>query len=138
MAPVWMAGPLLKELRQIVQFTEAAMNRSYPSPERVVATGISRFLRFALHHVADRTWLGLIILSFFITGAAFPQDLTIDTNTTWEPGVYTYDNVIITNNATLIFNGAVTLNANNLTIDTGASISADGKGFGPETGPGHP
>ena len=37
-----------------------------------------------------------------------------------------HDNVLIGDNSTLIFNGAVNLNVANLTIDQGSSISADG------------
>ncbi|MDD5558597.1 hypothetical protein [Candidatus Methylomirabilis sp.] len=55
---------------------------------------------------------------------------------TWAPGAYQYDSVLITENSTLIFNGAVTLNATTLTIDPGSAISADGRGYPAGQGPG--
>lgn len=77
-----------------------------------------------------------LILCFFFSGLASAEDLTISSDTIWDPGTYTYDNVLITNGATLTFNGAVTLNAQNLTIDSGSSISADAKGYALSQGPG--
>ncbi len=65
-----------------------------------------------------------------------PEDIVITVDTIWEPGAYTNDNVTITNNSTLIFNGAVTFNANNLNIEAGSSISANGKGYSTYQGPG--
>jgi hypothetical protein len=71
--------------------------------------------------------------------------VTINENTTLAPGEYTYDNLIITNNAVLTLEGdptslndfkGVKINAVNITIDAGSSISADGKGYGPNQGPG--
>jgi hypothetical protein len=67
---------------------------------------------------------------------AFAQDLTINSDIAWEPGTYTYGNVWITNGATLTFNGKVILNATNLSIDSGSSISADEKGYPADQGPG--
>ena len=71
---------------------------------------------------------------------------TIDENTTLAPGEYNYENLVITNNAILTLEGdqestnafkGVKINAVNLTITEGASISADQKGYGPENlGPG--
>jgi len=70
---------------------------------------------------------------------------TIDKNTTLTAGEYNYDNLIITNNAVLTLEGdptssnsfkGVKINAVNITIDAGSSISADGKGYGPDQGPG--
>ncbi|MFH1493145.1 MAG: hypothetical protein ABIE81_07420, partial [Candidatus Omnitrophota bacterium] len=77
--------------------------------------------------------LVLCVASF---GTVFAQDITISTNTTWESGTYTYGNVLITNDAILTFNGAVTLNAQSLTIDSSSYISADAKGYAPGQGPG--
>ncbi len=77
-----------------------------------------------------------LVLVLALANISFAQDLTISTNTTWQPGTYAYTNVSITNNAILTFNGAVTLNAKNLTIESGSSISADGSGFPSEQGPG--
>jgi outer membrane biosynthesis protein TonB len=71
--------------------------------------------------------------------------LTIDKNTTLTPGEYNYDNLVITNNATLTLQGdptsansfkGVKITAINLTIDPGSSISADQAGYGPNSGPG--
>ncbi|PIZ86321.1 hypothetical protein COX94_00470, partial [Candidatus Nomurabacteria bacterium CG_4_10_14_0_2_um_filter_33_9] len=70
---------------------------------------------------------------------------TIDTNTVLKPGKYSYDNLVITNNAVLTLEGdpdstnsfkGVEINAYNITIDAGASISADGQGY--QDGPGSP
>lgn len=70
---------------------------------------------------------------------------TINQNTTLAPGEYNYDNLIITNNAVLTLEGdpastndfkGVKINAVNITIDAGSSISADYKGYGPNQGPG--
>ena len=87
-----------------------------------------------------RTDLRQIAVIFFLIclpfGIVAAQDITVDADTTWEPGTYTYDNVVITGGATLTFNGAVTLNCANLTINTGSSISAEGKGYGSEGGAG--
>ena len=69
---------------------------------------------------------------------------TIDKDTILTAGEYNYDNLIITNNATLTLEGdplssnsfkGVKINAYNITIDSGATISADGQGYllGPGT-----
>ena len=65
----------------------------------------------------------LLTLSFFSLQPLFAEDVIIDINTVWEAGTYTYDNVFVTNGATLTFNGKVILNANNLAVDFGSSIS---------------
>ncbi|MFA5791909.1 MAG: immunoglobulin-like domain-containing protein [Candidatus Paceibacterota bacterium] len=73
------------------------------------------------------------------------KTITIDEDTTLSAGEYNYDNLIITNNAILTLEGdpespnafkGVKINAVNLTITEGASISANGKGHGPHQGPG--
>lgn len=66
----------------------------------------------------------------------FAEDMLIDSNTIWESGTYTYENISITGGSTLTCNGKVTINANNLTVDAGSSISADGKGYFIGEGPG--
>jgi hypothetical protein len=72
-------------------------------------------------------------------------DLTINENTTLTAGEYSYDNLIITNNSVLTLESdpessldfkGVKINAVNVTIDAGSSITADKKGFGPGQGPG--
>lgn len=78
----------------------------------------------------------VLITLFPFNNTAHSENLTIDTNTTWDLDEYTYDDVLITNNATLTFDGAVTLNATNLTIDVGSAISADYKGYPAGQGPG--
>ena len=80
--------------------------------------------------------MALFVFSFLLTAVAFGQDITISSNTTWNAGIYIYDNVWITNGANLILNGAVTLNAVNLSIDAGSSISADSRGYAGGLGPG--
>ncbi|MFA5841283.1 MAG: immunoglobulin-like domain-containing protein [Candidatus Paceibacterota bacterium] len=70
---------------------------------------------------------------------------TIDKDTTLAAGEYNYDNLVITNNAVLTLEGdslstnafkGVKINAINIIIDVGASISADQKGYGPGSGQG--
>ncbi len=70
---------------------------------------------------------------------------TIDQNTTLVSGEYTYEDLVITNNATLTLQGdpnssnsfkGVKINAQNITIDPGSSISANGQGYGQNSGPG--
>lgn len=83
--------------------------------------------------------------SILTTRAAAGEDITISTNTTWEAGTYTYQDITVTNNAVLTLNGSYTndsdgvgviINARNITIDSGASITATGKGYATGTGPG--
>src|SRR3989338_1905573 len=65
----------------------------------------------------------------------FAADITISENTTWTDGTYTYDNVTITNTATLTLTSnsttgdGVTLQAINLIVEPGATISASGRGY---------
>ncbi|GEM_PF-3174744 len=80
--------------------------------------------------------LFLIFVWFIFPKIVFAQDITVNVNTIWEAGEYTYDNVSVVNGATLTFNGKVTLNADSLTIDAGSAISADGKGYAANQGPG--
>ncbi|MFA6999701.1 MAG: immunoglobulin-like domain-containing protein [Candidatus Paceibacterota bacterium] len=72
-------------------------------------------------------------------------DLTIDTNTTLTAGEYNYNNLLVTNNAILLLESdpnsastfkGVKITAKNITVDSGSSISADGKGY--TEGPGAP
>lgn len=88
-----------------------------------------------------RNILIIILFNFFIFSSLsiatlFAEDITISTNTTWNSGNYIYGNVLITNNATLTFNGRISLTAQNLFIDSGSSISADVKGYPNTQGPG--
>ena len=77
-----------------------------------------------------------LILTSVCAQTIFAEDITITANATWTSGTYTYENVQVTNGAVLIFNGAVTLNARTLTIDSGSSISANYKGYPANEGPG--
>jgi len=72
------------------------------------------------------------------------EGLIISTNTTLLPGEYFYDNLTITNNATLTLSAnplstdsfkGVIINAKNITVDSGSIISADSQGYvnGPGT-----
>jgi hypothetical protein len=70
---------------------------------------------------------------------------TIDENTTLAAGEYTYENLVITNDATLTLQGdpnsvnsfkGVKINAVNITIDPGSYISANLQGYGAGNGPG--
>jgi len=69
-----------------------------------------------------------LVFGSVLAGITCGQDININSDTTWEAGEYNYNNVLVTGNATLTFNGAVTLNATNITVDLGSSISADYKG----------
>jgi len=70
-------------------------------------------------------------------------NITIDTNTTWTEDKE-YDDILITNGATLTIDShnkvgspdtQIVIKCKNLTIDAGAKISLDGKGFLDEEGP---
>ncbi|OQA51859.1 MAG: hypothetical protein BWY43_00789 [candidate division WS2 bacterium ADurb.Bin280] len=88
----------------------------------------------------------LAMTLFFDTSKADEtEDITISSNTSWSAGTYTYRDITITNNATLTLQGSytddndgigVTINARNITIDTGSSIRADGQGYLLNSGPG--
>ncbi len=73
------------------------------------------------------------------------EDITISTNTTWASGTYTYQDITITNNAILTLSGTytdntdgigVTINARNVTVETGSFISATATGYAGCAGPG--
>ena len=63
------------------------------------------------------------------------SDLIVNTNTVLPAGTYTYNNVIVTNNATLTLQGdttggtGVTINANSVQVDMGSKIISDGQGY---------
>jgi hypothetical protein len=97
----------------------------------------------------------VVLITF--AGVASPSDLDgdgildsedpetiISTNITLDAGEYTFKNLVITNNSVLTLNSntslegfkGVKINAENLTIDEGSSISADGKGYPAGEGPG--
>src|SRR3989338_8661001 len=78
----------------------------------------------------------ILIVLFLMPNLLFAEDLVVTVNTILTSGSYTYDNVTITNGATLLFDGAVMLTATNLTIDPTSSISSDGKGYAAGIGPG--
>ncbi|MFZ0035462.1 MAG: hypothetical protein WAK60_10820, partial [Sedimentisphaerales bacterium] len=83
----------------------------------------------------------IILTAFFVfsvvfAAGAFAEDIVINQNTTWAAGTYDYNSVQVTNGATLIFNGAVILNAQNLTLASGSFISANGTGYPAQGGPG--
>ncbi|MEK7471123.1 MAG: alpha/beta hydrolase [Patescibacteria group bacterium] len=72
-------------------------------------------------------------------------EVVLSSNISLPAGEYFFNNLTITNNATLILLGdplsssafkGVKINAVNLTINFGASISADNKGYGANQGPG--
>ena len=86
--------------------------------------------------------LGAIIILFNIftfwlfETDVYAGDLIVNSNTTLEAGLHNYDDVLITNGATLTFNGTTTLNAININIDLNSSISvsADGSVSGSNAG----
>ena len=86
--------------------------------------------------------LGSLVFLLVKTSAA-EEDVTISANTTWEAGTYTYRDITITNNAVLTLNGTYTtdtdgsgviINARNIIVDTGAQITATGKGYAANAG----
>jgi hypothetical protein len=89
-----------------------------------------------------------LVNNICIDPAPLPPSLittTIDKDTTLLAGTYKYDNLVITNNAKLTLEGdpnstdsfkGVKINAVNITVDSGSSISADGNGYGSNEGPG--
>ncbi len=77
-----------------------------------------------------------LVLAGFVCAGPRAEDITIDTDATWEAGTYIYDNMTISSSATLTANGNVEISAVNVTISSGSDISADGKGHGPGEGPG--
>ena len=91
---------------------------------------------------------GMALAQIDLDGDGIPNsedpETIVSANDTLEAGEYTFQNLIITNNSVLTLNSVDTLqgfkgvniNAENLTIDQGASISGDGKGYGPDSGPG--
>jgi hypothetical protein len=73
------------------------------------------------------------------------SNVVMEISTTLPAGEYNFQNLTITNNATLTLDGdpdsvdvfkGVRINANNLTVNLGSSISANGRGY--LTGPGSP
>ena len=80
--------------------------------------------------------VGALLSSASSATQAQGSDIVIDTSMTWAAGTYAYGSVTITSNATLTLDGAVTLNCMNLTIESGAAVSVDGRGYAAENGPG--
>lgn len=89
----------------------------------------------------------MVMMTLFldISRANGEEDITINSNTTWSAGTYTYRDILITNNATLTLQGSytddndgfgVTINARNISIDTGSTISANAQGYARDAGPG--
>ena len=68
----------------------------------------------------------LIVLSAEVLLA---ENIVIDANAVWPGGTYDYNDIRIAKNTVLTFTGSVTLIADSLIIDSGASISAKGTGF---------
>ena len=73
------------------------------------------------------------------------NDVVINSNTSLPAGEYHFNNLTITNNSQLTLAGDPTVSgafkgvkivANNITIDSGSSISADQKGYAQNSGPG--
>ena len=78
----------------------------------------------------------ILAIGALVCVAANAQDLLVDANTTLVEGTYDYDNVQVTNNATLTVEGMVTINTTTFTVDAGASVSGKGEGYTWEQGPG--
>lgn len=81
----------------------------------------------------------------YLSKADVNEDIVISTNTTWTAGIYDYQDITITNNATLTLQGTYTdnsdgtgviINARNITVDAGSSISANEQGYARREGPG--
>ncbi|MBN2006937.1 MAG: Ig-like domain-containing protein, partial [Anaerolineae bacterium] len=79
---------------------------------------------------------------------ALGGDVVIDADTTWDGGIYSMRNLTVTNGATLDLSSVITANAvysddyavtmyaETIVVEAGAAISADGQGYGGQTGPG--
>jgi len=87
--------------------------------------------------------VGVAMLAFSLRGsAAEGEDINISSNTSWAAGEYTYRDITVTNNAVLTLQGntgdgtGVTINARNITVESGSSISADAQGYPSDGGPG--
>jgi len=78
----------------------------------------------------------MVSLVVFLCMPVNAADLLVNTNTSLPAGSYDYDAVTVTNNAILTLTGEVTINAASITVDTGAQISGDGKGYAADQGPG--
>ncbi|MCA9938268.1 MAG: Ig-like domain-containing protein, partial [Anaerolineales bacterium] len=64
------------------------------------------------------------------------DQVVISNDTTWNESAVALDSLTVLNNAILTLQGATTITANNVIIDTGAAISANGQGYGAAAGPG--
>ena len=108
--------------------TIAAISGLYTAPG-TMGTAVVR-VTDSLGHIAEAT----VTISC--------ADLTVTTNTTLQPGSYCYGTLRVTNNAVLTFAGngttgaGVTVNAQNVVVNAGASISANAQGYAAGTGPG--
>ncbi len=103
------------------------------------------FCDFAAVHTNRRVWFSpsrrskathlrplvflLISLLLVLTNGALAQsgNVVISTPTTWSSGVYNLTSLTVS--ATLTLQGATTINAANVTVEGGGSISADGQGY---------
>jgi len=89
----------------------------------------------------------IFILSVSLTGyfsytqADAGEDLAITGDTTWSAGEYTYQDITISNNATLTVEAdtgagtGTTINARNITVEVGSNISANEEGYAFNAGP---
>ncbi|MBI5149585.1 MAG: hypothetical protein HZA28_02275, partial [Candidatus Omnitrophica bacterium] len=78
---------------------------------------------------------GFFIVCLFSSDAT-AQNLNVAVDTVLNSGTYIYSDVVVTAGAKLILNGNVILSANNVTVDAGSVITADGKGYPGGQGPG--
>ncbi|HPO12439.1 MAG TPA: right-handed parallel beta-helix repeat-containing protein [Candidatus Hydrogenedentes bacterium] len=83
------------------------------------------------------SWTCLISIVFVACSAfLWAQDVDITANTSWPEGAYTHGNITVRSGVTLTLNGVTQITATNITVETGAVISADGTGYGISGGPG--
>ena len=90
------------------------------------------------NYAAARLPVSAVIWGLLSATAVCGEDIVIDTHTTWAAGTYEYDAVLVTAGATLTCEGQVLLHAASVTVEAGAAISADSRGYPAQQGPGAP
>lgn len=103
---------------------------------------------FLIVAVLSPAFIGIAFAQSDLDGDGIPDaddpETIISTNKTLDAGEYTFKKLVITSNSSLTLNSdkllagfkGVKINAENITIDKNSFISADGKGYGVEEGPG--
>ena len=98
------------------------------------------------HYACLLKYVGIIVAGGAVLGGmgAPAQDLEVTTDTTLDPGAYSYEDLTVRSGATLTLAGdvaggtGVSISATNITVEEGAAISANGQGYPAGEGPGAP